>query len=392
MSRLRFLTAGESHGPALLAVVEGLPAGLAVRAGDIDADLARRQGGYGRGGRMTIERDRVRILSGVRRGLTLGSPVALQIDNLDWANWAEVMDPAEGARPGREVTSPRPGHADLAGGMKYGFRDLRDVLERSSARETAARVAAGALGRVLLARLGVTVAGLVEEIGGVRAAPPPLPLEEARRLAEASPFRCADRGAEALFRERVDRAAAEGDTLGGVFSVTAAGLVPGLGSHVHWDRRLDTRLAAAVMSIPGVKGVEIGLGFEGSRLTGTALQDEILPRPEGDGSPWRYRRATNRAGGLEGGMTNGEDVVVRGAMKPIPTTRRAMRSVDLATGAPAESHHERSDVCAVPAAAVVGEAVTALVLADACLEKFGGDTVEDVLAARGAYLDRLRSY
>lgn len=361
---LHFLTAGESHGPALTGIIEGLPAGLPLDADAINGELRRRQAGYGRGGRMQIERDRAEILAGMDKGLTTGAPLALRIENRDWANWKD--------RPLPPHTVPRPGHADLAGALKYGVQDLRIISERASARETAMRVAIGAVARTLLGEFGIRVGGLVNEIGGVAAELPDLPLTRLFELAEASDVRCPDSTASQAMRERIDQAREQGDTLGGIFTVAALDVPVGLGSHVHWDRRLDGRLAQALMSIPGVKGVEIGEGFGSTRLTGTQVHDEIFYR-EG-----RIARSTNRAGGLEGGITNGEPVVVRAAMKPIPTTLTPLRTVDLASGKPAQTEYQRSDICAVPAASVVGEAMLAWVLADALVEKLGGDSLAEM--------------
>lgn len=382
---LRFLTAGESHGPQLTVILEGLPAGLPLAAGPIDRELARRQLGYGRGERMRIESDRVRILSGVRFGQTLGTPVTLALPNRDWANWTERMA-CEGPAPRRlaTMTRPRPGHADLAGVLKYGRRDVRDILERASARETAARVAAGAVARVLLGRFGVKIGSWVERIGRMVARRLDRDPEDLAAAAERSNVRCPDAAAAASMRRAIDRAAASGDTLGGVFAVAAWGLPVGLGSHVHWDRRLDTRLAAALMSIPAIKGVEVGLGFAAAARPGSEVHDEILYR-RGRG----FTRASNRAGGLEGGMTNGSPLLLRAAMKPIATLRRPLRTVELAGKRRVAAAHERSDVCAVPAAAVVGEAVTALELARAWQEKFGGDSLEEMRANWRSYLRRL---
>ena len=374
MSVLRFLTAGESHGPCLTAIVEGLPAGLAVDAEAIDHDLRRRQGGYGRGGRMAIERDHAQIVGGVIGGRTTGAPVALRIDNRDWANWRERW--ASGDLPA--LTVPRPGHADYAGMVKYGLDDARPVLERASARETAARVAVGALARLLLAAAGVAVGSYVTEIGGAIASLPDLAHAELWRLAEASDVRCPDAQAAAEMRAAIDAARAEGDSLGGVFVVSATGVPVGLGSHAHWERRLDARLAMALIGIQAIKGVEIGPAFENARLRGTQVHDAFVPA-DGEVAGRGVTRAANRAGGVEGGMSNGMPVVVRAAMKPIPTTIALQRSVDLATGEPASTQYQRSDVCAVPAASVVGEAMVAWVLADALLEKSGGDSVDEVL-------------
>jgi len=365
---LRFLTAGESHGPCLVAIVEGLPAGLPLSPEDIDRDLQRRQGGYGRSGRQRIEKDRVEILSGVAQGKTIGSPLALCIRNRDWENWRDREEPP--------WTVPRPGHADLAGGIKYGLEDLRLVAERASARETAARVAVGAVARRLLGEFGITVGSYVTEIGGVVAEIPDLPLEELWARAEGSDVRCPHEPSAERMRARIDQAREVGDSLGGVIVVGAVGLPVGLGSHVHWDRRLDGRLAGAVMSIPAIKGVETGPAFENARLPGTQVHDEMLPSDSS--SP--PIRPSNRAGGLEGGMTNGQPLVIRAAMKPIPTTLTPLRSVDLATGEPTTTRYTRSDVCAVPAAAVVAEAMVAWVLAQALLEKIGGDSLAEMQA------------
>jgi len=361
---LRFLTAGESHGPCLLAIVEGMPAGLPLSEEDINADLRRRQAGYGRGKRMEIERDKVEIMSGVAKGFTTGAPISLRIENKDWRR-DEKSPP---------VTIPRPGHADLAGAIKYGHRDLRLVSERASARETAARVAVGAIAKKLLSEFDIAVGSYVVEIGGVEAEVPDLPLEELWELAEASDVHCPDGKAAERMRQRIDEAKREGDSLGGVFVVAAMGVPVGLGSYVHWDRRLDARLAYAVMSIPAVKGVEIGPAFANARLPGTQVQDEIFFEKG------KIARRSNRAGGTEGGVSNGQPIVVQAAMKPIPTTLTSLRSVDLATGRPADTHYRRSDVCAVPAAAVVGEAMVAWVLAEALMEKIGGDSISEMKA------------
>ncbi len=369
MAILRFLTAGESHGPCLTAIVEGLPAGLMVDVKTINHDLARRQGGYGRGGRMKIEKDKVEVLGGVITDRTTGAPVSLRIKNRDWANWRDRW--AAGDLP--KLSVPRPGHADYAGMAKYGLDDARSVLERASARETAARVAVGALVKLLLAACDVAVGSYVAEIGGVIATVPDLSLEELWALAEASDVRCPDEKSAAQMRETIDAARKAGDSLGGVFVVTATGVPIGLGSHVQWDRRLDARLAAAVMSIQAIKGVEIGSAFENARRPGTQVHDELYP--DGGGG---VTRRTNRAGGIEGGMSNGQPIVVRAAMKPIPTTVTPLRSVDLATGEAAETQYQRSDVCAVPAASVVGEAMVAWALAEALLEKFGGDNLIEI--------------
>ena len=380
---LRFLTAGESHGPCLTAIVEGLPSGLIVDVEAINRDLARRQGGYGRGGRIKIEKDKVEVLGGVIEEQTTGAPVSVRIENRDWANWRDRW--AAGDLPSLSV--PRPGHADYAGMVKYGLDDARPVLERASARETAARMAVGALAKLLLAACEVTVGSYVVEIGGVVATAPDLPPEELWALAEASDVRCPDADAAERMMAAIDAAREAGDSLGGVFVVVATGVPVGLGSHVHWERRLDARLAAAVMSIPAIKGVEIGPAFENARRPGTQVHDELYPaEATGAAAPGGrvgVARRTNRAGGIEGGMTNGAPVVVRAAMKPIPTTLTPLRSVDLATGEEAATQYQRSDVCAVPAASVVGEAMVAWVLADALIEKLGGDS----LTESGAYGD-----
>lgn len=395
---LRYLTAGESHGPGLVTIVEGLPAGIPVELEAINRDLERRQGGYGRGGRQKIERDRVQVLGGIRHGLTLGSPVALLIENRDWANWQDVMSPLLPDDPAgletrraqaRRVTRPRPGHADLVGSLKYAHDDARNVLERASARETAARVAAGSLARQLLRQFGIEVVGHVVAIGPVEADPAVLgalsPQELAER-AEASPVRCADPAASARMVAEIDAARAEGDSLGGIVEVIATGLPPGLGSHVHWDRKLDGALAGALMSIQAMKGVEIGLGFEAARRRGSAVHDPIAWSPERG-----YYRTSNRAGGTEGGMSTGMPLVVRVAQKPIATLYRPLPTVEMGTHQPAEASVERSDVCAVPAGAVICECVTAFELARLFLEKFGGDSLEEVRRAYDGYLAYLRT-
>lgn len=381
----RFTTAGESHGPALVATVEGVPAGLALAADEIDAELRRRQGGYGRGGRMRIESDRVEIMSGVRHGETLGSPLAMVIRNRDWENWtvpmsAAPVDPALSDEDLRRVHLPRPGHADLVGVLKYDRSDARDILERASARETAARVAAGAVAKRLLAEIGIAIGSHVVVLGGIRAAAPdPLP-DDLNAAADPSPVRCLDPEAEGIMIEAIDEAKRNGDTLGGVVEVVATGVPVGLGSHVSWDRKLDGRLAGALMSIQAIKGVEIGMGFQAGSLPGSEVHDEIVPG---------LGRARNNAGGLEGGITTGLPLVIRAAMKPISTLMRPLGTVDLRTGLPAEAVRERSDVCAVPAAAVVAEAMVALVLAAAVLEKFGGDSVAELRRNLEGYLARV---
>ncbi|HXY20491.1 MAG TPA: chorismate synthase, partial [Gemmatimonadales bacterium] len=369
---------------------EGVPAGLPLLAADVDADLARRMKGYGRGARMKIEADRVQLLSGVRAGATLGSPITLLVENRDFEHWRDVMAPEPAAEPPRrQLTRPRPGHADLAGSLKYDRADARDILERASARETAARVAAGAVCRRLLAELGVEIGSHVVALGGVLASPPsplPVPLDPA---ADRSPVRCLDPEAERAMVAQIDAAAAAGDTLGGVVEVVARGLVVGLGSHVAWDRRLDGRLAAALMSIPAVKGVEVGLGFALGGLPGSQAHDEIVRADAAGAASGGFARTTNRAGGLEGGMTTGEPLVLRAAMKPISTLMTPLRSVDLRSGRPAPAQSERSDVTAVPALGVIAEAAVALTLADAVAEKFGGDSLDELRRNRDGYLAQL---
>lgn len=382
---LRYLTGGESHGPAVSVIIDGIPAGLPISPADIDRDLERRQGGHGRGGRMNIERDRARITSGVRLGKTLGSPVTVVVDNRDHPSWKELMS-VEETGPGdfpRE-TRPRPGHGDFAGMLKYDTRDARDVLERASARETVARTAAGAVARRLLDELGVSVTSRVTRIGGVTAVADRRPAFEEFAGVDDDPVRSADHKASGRMVDEIDMAAAEGDTLGGIFEVAAFGMPPGAGSAAQADRRLDARLCAALISIPGVKGVEVGAGFALAELKGSEAHDGIFYE-SGRGA----RRKTNNAGGLEAGMTNGEPVLLRAVMKPIPTLARPLSTIDIETLEPTVAFKERGDTCAVPAASVVGEAVTAFVLADAILEKFGGDCVADVAAAMGAYLERI---
>jgi len=386
----RFLTAGESHGECLTTVIDGVPAGLALTDAHINEDLARRQRGYGRGGRMKIERDQVRISAGVRWGLTLGSPITLTIANRDWENWKGTMSagPPEPGAATKEVTRPRPGHADLAGAMKYGHHDIRNVLERSSARETTARVAAAAVAKRLLAEFGITILSHVVGIGAVRVSPDlDLTWDEIRQRAEASEVRCADSPVETEMIAAIDDAKAKGDTLGGVFEVVALGCPVGLGSYVQWDRRLDGRIAQALCSIQAIKGVEFGLGFETARRPGSQVHDEILFDPAGG-----FRRTTNNAGGLEGGVTNGQPVIVRAAMKPLSTLRTPLRSVDLKTREAVEAVVERSDVSAVPAAGIVGEAMLALALVTPFLEKFGGDSIDEIRRNFQAYQDALKSW
>ncbi len=385
----RFLTAGESHGEALVAVIDGVPAGVPLTEDDINRDLARRQRGYGRGGRMKIERDRVHLTSGVRWGLTLGSPLTLTIPNLDWENWKATMSVGapEPGTAAKQVTRPRPGHADLAGAMKYGHKDIRNVLERSSARETTARVAVAGVAKRLLSEFGIEILSHVTEIGGVRVGELDLPWSEIRSRAEASEVRCADPETADRMIAAIDDAKAKGDTLGGVFEVVALGCPVGLGSYVQWDRRLDGRLAQAFCSIHAIKGAELGLGFETARRPGSQVHDEILYDADHG-----FKRATNNAGGLEGGVTNGQAVVVRAAMKPLSTLRTPLRSVDVVTKEAVEAVVERSDVCAVPAAGIVGEAMMAIVLAQAFLEKFGGDSLEEIRRNYNAYQDSLKNW
>ena len=380
MGRLRYLTAGESHGPALVAILEGLPVGLPVSAEAIGDELARRRHGYGRGPRMKVERDELEILSGVRAGTTLGSPVALAIRNSEWAKWAHVM-PVEGEAGGRPLTRPRPGHADLPGMLKYDFEDARNVLERASARETAARVAVATLAKTLLQGLGITVISHVVRIGAAAVqdeATDPSP-DDAEAI-DASPVRCFDPEASQAMVSEIDAAALEGDSLGGIIEVVAFGLPPGLGSHVHWDRKLDGLLAGALMAVPAIKGIELGDGFSSAARRGSSSHDEIEPD---------LGRATLRAGGTEGGMSIGGSLRIRAAMKPLSTLKKRLRTVDLATGEPAEAFQERTDVCAVPAAAVVCEAVVALVLADVVLDTFGGDTVADLRSSWERFTERI---
>lgn len=382
---LRFTTAGESHGRGLVAVLEGMPAGLAVSAAPVNAELKRRMAGYGRGARMKIEADEIEWLAGVRAGETIGAPIAMLVWNRDWIHWQDVMAP-EAASPGEErrrrVTRPRPGHADLTGALKYDRADARDILERASARETVARVACGAVCKVLLAEFGIEIGSHVVELGGITAAPRqplPRPLNE---HADRSPVRCLDPEAERAMIARIDAAKTAGDTVGGVVEIVALGLPVGLGSHASWDVKLDGRLAQAVMSIPAVKGVEVGLGFEAARRPGSAVHDEILPG---------FRRATNRAGGTEGGMSTGEPLVLRAAMKPISTLMAPLATVDLASGAPAKAQSERSDVTAVPAMGVIAEAMTALVLGRAMVEKFGGDSLSEMRRNVDGYRTQVRA-
>ncbi len=382
------MTAGESHGPRLTAIVEGLPSGLALLAADVDVDLARRQRGYGRGGRMKIETDRVELTGGVRGGETLGSPVAMTVVNRDHQSWTDRMSPAPLPAPPDAVTRPRPGHADLAGGIKHDRHDLRDILERASARETAARTAVGAVCRKLLGAVGIDVFARVVGIGGVEVDETGLDVAALKEKSRASDLACADAAAEAKMREAILTAAHAGDTLGGVFEVVATGVMPGLGSHVHWDRKLDGRLAQALMSIQAIKGVEIGAGFAVARTPGSKVHDPIAY----DAGARAFTRPSNNAGGLEGGITNGMPVVCRAAMKPIATLKKALGSVDVGTKEPYDAAFERSDVCAVAAASVVGEAMVCIALADAVLEKFAGDSMRELLRNVEGYRIQVKEY
>jgi chorismate synthase len=386
MGQLRFLTAGESHGKGLVAIVEGMVADLPLEEQYINKELKRRQQGYGRGARMKIEDDKAEIVAGVRYGRTMGSPIAVLITNRDWPNWREHLSIAPVEKEAEPVTCPRPGHADLAGVTKYGLKDIRPIMERASARETAARVAAGAIARRFLEELGIIIRSHTVAIG-----PHHWEQGEASSIdwqqVEASPVRCANPNVEKAMMAAIDEAKASGDTLGGIFEVIAIGVPIGLGSHVNWDRRLSGRIAQAIMSINAVKGVEIGAGFGVAGLTGSQAHDAIQPSLESKANqslPWR--RATNRAGGIEGGISNGEDIVVRAAVKPIATLASPLPSMDLRSGEVGKAHYERSDICVVPAAGVIGEAMLAIVLADACLEKFGGDNLKETSANYRNYL------
>jgi chorismate synthase len=388
---LRFLTAGESHGPELVAVIEGAPAGFEVDVARINHDLARRQKGYGRGGRMLIEKDEARIVSGIRFGRTMGSPVTFIVENRDYKNWEKRMsaDPRDRGEV-KLVTRPRPGHADLAGVLKYNLEDIRDVLERASARETTARVAIGAFARQLLAPFGVQVLGYVASIGAVQAKPPPpaMSLEELARVTEDSQVRVSDPAAERAIIAEIDECKQAGDTLGGIVEVIASGLPVGLGSHVQWDRKLDGRLAHALLSLQAVKGVEVGIGFEAARVRGSQLHDEIGY----DREMRHFTRHSNNSGGTEGGMSTGEPLRVRVAFKPLSTLMRPLKSVDIKTKAEAVGAIERSDVCAIPAAAVIAETVVAFELANAFLEKFGGDSLAEITNNYRSYLEQVRNF
>ncbi|MBB6674137.1 chorismate synthase [Cohnella nanjingensis] len=387
---LRYLTAGETHGPQLTAIIEGLPSNLELDFEALNFQLLRRQKGHGRGRRMQIEQDTAQIVGGVRHGRTTGAPVALVVANNDWKHWTSVMnvEPIEGGDEAkRRVHRPRPGHADLNGGIKYDLKDLRNVLERSSARETAARVAVGAVARQFLANFGIKVGGHVVSIGGITAPAPNLPIDELIERTEASPVRVADAATEQKMIALIDQTKADGDSIGGVVECIVAGLPIGLGSHVQWDRKLDGRIAQAVVSINAFKGVEIGIGFEAANLPGSKVHDEILYTEERG-----YHRASNRLGGFEGGMTNGEPIVVRGVMKPIPTLYKPLQSVDIDTKEAFTAQVERSDACAVPAASVVMESVVVWEVAKAFLEKFGGDSMEEIKANYANYLKQVAEY
>ncbi|MBI5055515.1 MAG: chorismate synthase [Nitrospirae bacterium] len=417
LEKLRYLTSGESHGQALTCIIDGVPSNLSLSSKDIDNDLARRQKGHGRGGRMKIETDHAQILSGVRHGKTLGSPVTLLIENKDWQNWCDVMTPEPAARravslrsqspipnpQSLSVTHPRPGHADLAGAIKYSTHDIRNILERSSARETAARVAAGAVAKKFLSEFNIQVISYVTEIGGIRRQNTEDRAQSTDiktilslfKKAEASPVRCPDESAEKKMINKITNAMKKGDTLGGVFEVIVLGVPAGLGSHTQWDKRLNAKLASSIMGIQAIKGVEIGLGFEMSKRHGSEVMDEIFYNAKGKGqraeSMGFYRR-TNNAGGIEGGMSNGMPIVVRAAMKPIPTLKTPLASVDIISKKPFKAAYERSDVCAVPAASVIGEAVTALAIADSFLSKFGGDSMEEVKRNYKGYLKQISEF
>ena len=408
MANLRFLTAGESHGKALVGILEGIPSGLSLSDADIDKDLKRRQSGYGRGGRMKIESDHAEVLSGVRWGKTIGSPITLLIENRDYKNWLEGMSPnfeAEGSIPA--VIKPRPGHADLPGAIKYDHHDVRNVLERSSARETAMRVALGAVAKKFLAEFNIAVGSYIVQIGSVRSKEPPAldhktdgeALLRIFRKAEKSLVRCPDEEGSTKMMRLIDKAMKAGNSLGGIFEVFVAGLPVGLGSHIQWDRRLDGRLAQALMGIQAIKGVEVGLGFEMGRRFGSEVMDEIYfkadsreQRAKSNNPIAGFYRKSNNAGGIEGGITNGMPVILRACMKPIPTLRRPLRSIDIMTKKPVEAAYERSDICAVPAAGVIGEAMVALTMADVLLEKFGGDTVAEVKRNYESYISYVDNY
>lgn len=397
-NKLRFITAGESHGRGLMGILEGIPSGLPLSSEDIDKELKKRQTGYGRGGRMKIESDHAEIISGVRWGKTIGSPISLLIENRDWENWQEGMSSDEkyaGSIP--PVTRPRPGHADLAGALKYSHKDIRNILERSSARETAMRVAIGAIAKKFLSEFGINIGSYVIQIGNIKISNFKSQISNSKEIfekAEESPVRCPDEDTSKKMMELIDTAVKNGDTLGGVFEVFVTGLPVGLGSHIQWDKRLDGRLAQALMGIQAIKGVEIGAGFEMAERFGSEVMDEIFyEKAKGEGQEAiGFYRETNHAGGIEGGMTNGMPIVIRAAMKPIPTLRKPLRSVDIITKEPFEAAYERSDTCAVPAAAFIGEAMAAIVVADALLEKFGGDSVEETKRNLNSYIEHLKQF
>ncbi len=396
---LRYFTAGESHGPCLTVIIDGVPAGFPIDVEKINFDLWRRQQGYGRGGRMLIEKDEVQIRSGIRWGETLGSPVALGIENRDWKNWTKKMSPRPGDRDESiVVTKPRPGHADLAGVLKYGQSDVRNILERASARDTVSRTTVGSFCKQLLEPFGIKVMGYIRSLGGVEAEIEGLTYEEIFQRAEESPVRVADKEAEAKMISLIDECKKQGDTLGGVFEVVAVGVPPGLGSHTQWDRKLDGRLARALMSIQAIKGVEIGIGFEGARRRGSQVHDEIFFDLKGKLSektprvgPTGFYRGSNNSGGTEGGMSNGAPLVAHVAMKPISTLMSPLQSVDIRSKQPVDASVERSDVCAAPAAAVVGESVVAFELALAFLEKMGGDSLDEIMRNYQGYLEQIKS-
>ncbi len=394
MFKLRFLTSGESHGKGLIGILEGIPAGLSISSDDINKELTRRQKGYGRGGRMKIESDSVEIISGVRWGETIGSPIALFIENKDWKNWQKGMSAdVENAGSIEPVTRPRPGHADLPGVLKYGHSDIRNVLERSSARETAMRVALGAIAKRFLLEFGINIGSYVIRIGTVRyEIPKPVrdksEFEDLFKRAEESEVRCPDSEVSTKMKHLIDDTMSRGDTLGGVFEIVVLGLPHGIGSYIHWDKRLEARLSYAIMGIQAIKAVEIGDGFGMAEKLGSESMDEIFYNPE----EGRFYRKTNHAGGIEGGMTNGMPVIIRAAMKPIPTLRKPLRSVDIITKEPFEAAYERSDICAVPAASVVSEAVVALVITDSFLEKFGGDNIKETENNYKSYLKYLEGF
>ncbi len=402
LDKIKYLTSGESHGKALTCIIEGMPAGLPLSEKEISADLARRQKGHGRGGRMKIETDHAQILSGVRWGSTMGSPIGLLIENRDWANWDKVMSPLKKYEDKSvHVTKPRPGHADLTGVLKYGHRDVRNVLERSSARETAARTAVGAVARKFLSEFGIRVMSHVTEIGGIQSPETGIQINDIKSLvslfntAEASSVRCHDKKTEKKIIRRIDKAMKDGDSLGGVFEVVIAGVPAGLGSYSQWNRRLNAKLSYALMGIQAMKGVEIGLGFESARRPGSKVMDEIYysaSKAKKGGAAGGFYRKNNNSGGIEGGMSTGMPIVVRTAMKPIPTLKRPLSSVDINSKKKFNAAYERSDVCAVPAASVVGEAVTALVIADCMLEKFGGDSMQEIKRNYKGYLKQLSKF